>query len=46
MFTVTDAEATSIRIAFAKGSEFSAVVELRRLLPGIIAVYTFLTAQS
>lgn len=35
MFTVTEAEATSIRAAFDEGGEFSAAVELRRIFPGI-----------
>jgi hypothetical protein len=35
MFVVTEAEATAIRTAFEKRGELSAVVELRRLFPGI-----------
>jgi hypothetical protein len=31
MFTVTEAEAAAIRIAFERGGEFAAAVELRRL---------------
>ena len=35
MFTVSDAEAATIRTAFEKGGELSAALELRRLFPGI-----------
>ena len=35
MFTVSDAEAAAIRVAFKEKGELSAVVELRRLFPGI-----------
>jgi hypothetical protein len=35
MFTVTEAQATTIRTAFYRGGEMSAVVELRRIFPGI-----------
>ena len=35
MFTVTEAEAAAIRHAFHQGGELSAVVELRRLFPGV-----------
>ena len=35
MFTVSEAEAAAIRTAFEQGGELSAVVELRRLFPGI-----------
>jgi hypothetical protein len=35
MFVVTEAEVTAIRAAFDRGGEFSASVELRRILPGI-----------
>ena len=35
MFTVTEAEAAAIRIAFERGGEFAAAVELRRLFPGV-----------
>jgi hypothetical protein len=35
MFVVTEADATLIRAAFARGGEFAAAVELRRLFPGI-----------
>jgi hypothetical protein len=35
MFIVSEAEATTIRIAFDQGGEFSAAVELRRLFPGV-----------
>ncbi len=36
MFSVTRAEATAIRGAFHQRGELSAVIELRRLFPGII----------
>jgi hypothetical protein len=35
MFVVSEAEAATIRTAFERGGELSAVVELRRLFPGI-----------
>jgi hypothetical protein len=35
MFVVTEAEAAAIRIAFDRGGELSAAIELRRLFPGI-----------
>ena len=35
MFVVTEAEATAIRTAFEQRGELSAVIELRRLFPGI-----------
>lgn len=35
MFIVSEAEATAIRAAFERGGEFLAVVELRRLFPGV-----------
>ena len=35
MFVVSEAEATAIRIAFDRGGELSAAVELRRLFPGV-----------
>ena len=35
MFSVSEAEATAIRIAFEQEGEMSAGVELRRLFPGI-----------
>jgi hypothetical protein len=35
MFVVTEANATKIRAAFARGGELAAAVELRRLFPGI-----------
>jgi hypothetical protein len=35
MFTVTEAEAAAIRTAFRQEGEFSAAVEVRRLLPGV-----------
>ncbi len=35
MFTVTEAEAATIRTAFEQEGELSAGVELRRLFPGI-----------
>jgi hypothetical protein len=35
MFVVTEAEATAIRTQFEQRGELSAVIELRRLLPGI-----------
>ena len=35
MFAVTEAEAAAIRAAFEQSGELSAVVELRRLFPGI-----------
>ena len=35
MFTVSDAEAAAIRIAFDRDGELAAAVELRRLFPGI-----------
>jgi hypothetical protein len=35
MFSVTEAEAAAIRAAFDQGGEFAAVVELRRLFPGV-----------
>jgi hypothetical protein len=35
MFVVTKAEAAAIRTAFDHGGELSAVVELRRLFPGV-----------
>ena len=35
MFTVTDDQAAAIRVAFERGGEFSAVVELRRIFPAI-----------
>jgi hypothetical protein len=35
MFVVSEAEAAAIRIAFERGGELSATVELRRLFPGV-----------
>ena len=35
MFVVTEADAAAIRIAFDRGGELSAAVELRRLFPGV-----------
>jgi len=35
MFLVSETEASAIRAAFDKGGELSAVVELRRLFPGL-----------
>jgi hypothetical protein len=35
MFSVTEADATTIRDAFHQRGELSAVVELRRLFPGL-----------
>jgi hypothetical protein len=35
MFVGSEAEATAIRIAFDRGGELSAAVELRRLFPGV-----------
>ena len=35
MFAITEAEAAAIRAAFEQTGELSAVVELRRLFPGI-----------
>jgi hypothetical protein len=35
MFSVTQAEATAIRDAFRQRGELSAVIELRRLFPGV-----------
>ena len=35
MFTVTEADAATIRAAFEQRGELSAAVELRRLYPGI-----------
>jgi hypothetical protein len=35
MFTVTEADAAAIRAAYERGGELSAVVELRRLFPGL-----------
>ena len=35
MFVVSEAEAAAIRIAFDRGGELSAAVELRRLFPGV-----------
>jgi hypothetical protein len=35
MFVVSEAEAAAIRTAYEQGGELSAVVELRRLFPGI-----------
>jgi hypothetical protein len=35
MFSVTKAEATAIRDAFHQRGELSAVIELRRLFPGV-----------
>ena len=35
MFSVTNAEATAIRDAFHQHGELSAVIELRRLFPGV-----------
>ncbi len=35
MFVVSEAEATAIRNAWHEGGELAAVVELRRLFPGI-----------
>jgi hypothetical protein len=35
MFSVTQAEATAIRDAFYQHGELSAVIELRRLFPGV-----------
>ena len=35
MFSVTEAEATAIRDAFHQRGELSAVIELRRLFPGV-----------
>jgi hypothetical protein len=36
MFSVTEAEAATIRNAFDEGGEFTAATELRRIFPGII----------
>ena len=35
MFVVSESEVTAIRAAFNHGGEFSAVIESRRLFPGI-----------
>jgi hypothetical protein len=35
MFVVTEADAAAIRIIFQERGELSAVVELRRLFPGV-----------
>jgi hypothetical protein len=35
MFAITEAEAAAIRAAFEQRGELSAVVELRRLFPGV-----------
>ncbi|MGC1410740.1 MAG: hypothetical protein WA864_17560 [Acetobacteraceae bacterium] len=35
MFSVTKSEATAIRDAFHQRGELSAVIELRRLFPGV-----------
>ena len=35
MFAITEAEAAAIRTAFEQSGELSAVVELRRLFPGV-----------
>jgi hypothetical protein len=35
MFVVSEADAAAIRIAFDRGGELSAAVELRRLFPGV-----------
>jgi hypothetical protein len=35
MFVVSETEATAIRCAFDRGGEILAVLELRRLFPGI-----------
>jgi hypothetical protein len=35
MFVVTEAEATAIREAFDQSGELAAVIELRRLFPGV-----------
>jgi hypothetical protein len=35
MFVISEAEAAAIRAAYEQCGEFSAVVELRRLFPGI-----------
>jgi hypothetical protein len=35
MFCISEAEATAIRTAFEQRGELSAVVELRRLFPGV-----------
>jgi hypothetical protein len=35
MFAITEAEAAAIRTAFEQSGEMSAVVELRRLFPGV-----------
>ena len=35
MFAITEAEAAAIRVAFQQSGELSAVVELRRLFPGV-----------
>jgi hypothetical protein len=35
MFVVTEADAAAIRAAYEEGGELSAVVELRRLFPGL-----------
>jgi hypothetical protein len=35
MFSVTEAEAAAIRDAFQQRGELSAVIELRRLFPGV-----------
>ena len=35
MFAITEAEAAAIRAAFEQSGELSAVVELRRLFPGV-----------
>jgi hypothetical protein len=40
MFTLTDAQAATIRTAYEEHGELSAVVELRRLFPGITSIVT------
>ena len=35
IFSVTEAEATTIRAAYEQGGELAAAVELRRLFPGV-----------
>ncbi len=35
MFAITETEAAAIRAAFQQSGEMSAVVELRRLFPGV-----------
>ncbi len=35
LFAITEAEAAAIRAAFQQSGELSAVVELRRLFPGV-----------